>query len=122
VIEQTLSLFPENEGKYTGRVPKVQPLEPAKGHFNFLEKPAFKDDDSNTPQDDEENTAPDEDAEDAAPTVGIPVPSKPVPKAEVVVEDDGDKPLLRTKIQSVQFRMKTDPPNPPVLPAKAGTR
>jgi penicillin-binding protein 2 len=122
VIEQTLSLFPDNEGKYTGRVPKVQPLEPAKGHFNYLEKPAFKDDDSVTAPDEEEATGEDDDTADTGPAAGIPEPvTKPAPRAQIVLEEDDKKATTAPKLQPVQFRLKSDPPNPPPAapPAKA---
>jgi penicillin-binding protein 2 len=120
VIEQTLSLFPGNEGKYTGSIPKVRPLEPAKGHFNFLEKPAFKDDDANaTGGDEEETAAPPDEEEDTGSAAGLPEPSKPAPpKAELVPDDDEVVTETNPKLQPVQFRLKNDPPNPaPVFTA-----
>jgi penicillin-binding protein 2 len=122
VIEQTLSLFPGNEGKYPGRAPKEQPLDPAAGSFRYLEKPDFTDDDSTPANPGEEEEAPDgEETEDTGPAAGMPEPARPAPKAEVIIDDEEDRiaAAMRKPIKPVQFRLKTDPPNSPPPPPAA---
>jgi penicillin-binding protein 2 len=109
VIEQSLGLW-AGSFKVT-----VQPLAPAKGHFDKLDQVVYEGD--NVPAADpegldEDSTTSDDDNPEAAAVVAARAVKATVPKARVVDEDDSHV-LTRQTLQPVQFRLKSDPPNPP---------
>ena len=115
VIEQTLSM---RAGNYR---PVVHALEPAKGNFNKIDQVVYPGDSVPDISGDEE-MAEEEDMEystDTGPAAGMPelavAPPPPTPRAEIVPEDDARNTILQ-KLQPVQFRLKTDPLNPPASP------
>lgn len=117
IIEQTLAMW---AGNYN---PGVQPLEPAAGNFDKIDQIVYPGDSVPPPPEpgEEGEEAPGEETgEDHEPAAPVVVkPAAPAPKAEVVVEEDDSKTLTRQILKPVQFRRKTDPPNPPpVLPVK----
>lgn len=101
VIERTLAMI---AGNYN---PGVNPLEPAKGHFNHLEKPAFQSED-NVPDQNEEQAS-DEDDGNAVEVVAARTAT--IPKA-VPVEEDDTGAVINQTLEPVKFRLKSDRPNP----------
>jgi penicillin-binding protein 2 len=117
IIEQTLGLW---AGTY-----KIapQPLEPAKGHFNKLDQVVYEGENvpAVEPQDEDSTTSDEEDTEAVAVVAAAANAPKTVPPKAQVIEEDDSHTMTRQTLQPVQFRMKTDPPNPPPAPSAAKT-
>ena len=115
VIERTLGLW---AGTYKET---PVPLEPAKGHFDHLDQVIYEGENVPVPDvQDEDSTSSDEE-NPAAVAVAAAAASKAPPKAIVVEEDDTHQ-LTSQTLQPVQFRFKSDPPNPPRQPLPEARR
>lgn len=117
IIEQTLAM---RAGNYN---PHLRALEPAKGHFDKLEKPAFEGDNVPLPEPADDPLPGEEESTDSTEAAAAPVEAasapKPAPPKAVIVEEDDSKTMTRQILEPVKFRLKTDPPNPPASPRTA---
>ena len=110
IIEQTLGV---QSGTYHV---KPQPLEPAAGGYNYLEEVVFEGE-SIPPGEVESPETPETTDEDPdAPDVATAPVAEPVPPKAQIVPEDETPVLARQKLKPVQFRLKTDPQNPPYQP------
>ena len=97
---------------------KPYALEPAKGGYNRLEEVVYEGDSIPVEPDEPETAEGTGEEPDAEPVAVAPEPRETAPRAEVIPEDDAPV-LARQVLESVKFRLKTDPPNPPAPPPAA---
>ena len=106
IIEQTLGV---KSGAYHVT---AKPLDPATGSYAYLDEVIFEGE--NVPADEGESPeTPEASAEDPDTSTEEPPAAEPVPpKAQIVPEDDAPV-FTPQSLESVKFRLKSDPPNPP---------